>query len=258
MANKNQSVQPSQRPPESNSKKVAPRAVQIARRLMLPGRVMNIIPRVATNVALGLPFFLIGAFGTTAADLSDLSLIFLAIVLLGGAIVLIGFYGSVLTQPNPNLMPDENIQELRHPSMKPAMARIAMSVPFFLGAGYMIAFTYLPYVFPFAVFLAGLFLYLRGVIRYWINHHTIYYVTNRRVAHAYKFLWLDTTEIPVGSINAISETRNFIEMLTGRGSVMVASGISARHMVRMQEIDDPGPVAQAIRHQISERRQDSF
>ena len=96
---------------------------------------------------------------------------------------------------------------------------------------------------------------MRGVIRYWINHHTIYYVTNRRVAHAYKFLWLDTTEIPVGSINAISETRNFIEMLTGRGSVLVASGISDRHTVRMQEIDDPGPVAQAIRSQISERRQ---
>ena len=221
-------------------------------------RVIRIATRLAANVALGLPFFLIGAFGITAADLSDLSLIFLAIVILGGAIVLIGFYGSVLTQPNPNLMPDEHIQELRHPSMKPAMARIAMSVPFFLAAGYMMGFTYLPYVYPFALFLVGLFLYMRGVIRYWINHHTIYYVTNRRVAHAYKFLWLDTTEIPVNSINAISETRNFIEMLTGRGSVMVASGISARHMVRMQEIDDPGPVAQAIRYQISDRRQDSI
>ena len=258
MANKRQGVQPSERPPAPNSKEDAPRAVQIARRLMLPGRLVNLIPRLATNAALGLPFFLIGVFGITAADLSDLSLIFLAIVMLGGAIVLIGFYGSVLTRPNPNLMPDEHIQELRHPSMKPAMARIAMSAPFFIAAGYMMGFTYLPYIYPFALFLVGLFLYLRGVIRYWINHHTIYYVTNRRVAHAYKFLWLDTTEIPVGSINAISESRNFIEMLTGRGSVMVASGISTRHMVRMQEIDDPGPVAQAIRRQISDRRQDSI
>ena len=225
---------------------------------MLPDRAIRVATRLAANIALGLPFFLMGAFGITLTDLSDLSLIFLAILILGAAIVLIGFYGSVLTRPNPTLMPDEHIQELRHPSMKPAMARIAMSVPFFLAAGYMMAFTYLPYVFPFAIFLVGLFLYLRGVIRYWINHHTIYYVTNRRVAHAYKFLWLDTTEIPVGSINAISETRNFIEMLTGRGSVMVASGISDRHTVRMQEIDNPGPVAQAIRRQISERRQDSF
>ena len=222
---------------------------------MLPDQAMKVITRLATNAALGLPFFLIGVFGITAANLSDFSLIFLAILILGAAIVAIGFYGSVLTRPNPTLMPDEQIHQLRHPSMKPAMARIAMSVPFFLAAGYIIAFTYLPYVYPFAVFLAGLFLYLRGVIRYWINHHTIYYVTNRRVAHAYKFLWLDTTEIPVGSINAISETRNFIEMLTGRGSVLVASGISDRHTVRMQEIDDPGPVAQAIRAQIPDRRQ---
>ncbi len=228
----------------------------LGRGVISPDQLRRVAARLATNAALGLPFFLIGVFGITTADLSDLSLIFLAIVILGAAIVLIGIYGTVLTRPKPNLMPDENIQELRHPSMKPAMARIAMSVPFFLAAGYMVAFTYLPYVYPFAVFLAGLFLYLRGVIRYWINHHTIYYVTNRRVAHAYKFLWLDTTEIPVGSINAISETRNFIEMLTGRGSVLVASGISDRHTVRMQEIDNPGPVAQAIRRLISERRQE--
>ena len=228
----------------------------LSRGVISTERLRRVATRLLTNAALGLPFFLIGVFGITAADLSDLSLIFLAIVILGAAIVLIGFYGSVLTRPNPNLMFDEHIQELRHPSMKPAIARIAMSVPFFLAAGYMMAFTYLPYVYPFAVFLVGLFLYLRGVIRYWINHHTIYYVTNRRVAHAYKFLWLDTTEIPVGSINAISETRNFIEMLTGRGSVLVASGISDRHTVRMQEIDNPGPVAQAIRSQISERRQE--
>ena len=255
MSSKRQGVQPGKPPRKSSSDKPTPKAAPAATNPTQSSRLVNIIPRLATNAALGLPFFLIGVFGIAAANLSDLSLIFLAIVILGGAIVLIGFYGSVLTRPSPNLMPDEQMHELRHPSMKPALARIAMSVPFFLTAGYMMAFTYLPYVYPFALFLVGLFLYLRGVIRYWINHHTIYYVTNRRVAHAYKFLWLDTTEIPVGSINAISETRNFIEMITGRGSVFVASGISDRHTVRMQEIDNPSPVAQAIRRQISEGRQ---
>ena len=39
----------------------------------------------------------------------------------------------------------------------------------------------------------------------------------------------------------------FIEMLTGRGSVLVASGIGARHKVRMGEIDDLGPVAATLR-----------
>ena len=36
-------------------------------------------------------------------------------------------------------------------------------------------------------------------------------------------------------------------MLSGRGSVQVAGGISIRHKARMQEIDDPGPVAEALR-----------
>ena len=80
-----------------------------------------------------------------------------------------------------------------------------------------------------------------------MNHHTAYYVTNRRAVRIYRFLWLDTTEIPVNAINSISETRSFIELITGRGSVVVASGIGARHKVKMQEIGDPGPVALALR-----------
>ena len=133
MSSKRQGVQPGKPPRKSSSNKPTPKAAHSARKPLKAGRIVKVIPRLATNAALGLPFFLIGVFGITTADLSDLSLIFLAIVLLGGAIVLIGFYGSVLTRPNPNLLPDEEIQELRHPSMKPAMARIAMSVPFFLG-----------------------------------------------------------------------------------------------------------------------------
>ena len=63
----------------------------------------------------------------------------------------------------------------------------------------------------------------------------------------YRFIWLDTTEIPVNSINSISETKGFVETLTGRGSVLVASGIGTRHKVRMGEIDDTGPVAASLR-----------
>ena len=80
-----------------------------------------------------------------------------------------------------------------------------------------------------------------------MNRHTTYYVASLRAVHLYQFIWLDTTEIPVNAINSISETRGFIETLTGRGSVLVASGVGARHKVRMGEIDDPGPVAAALR-----------
>ena len=90
-------------------------------------------------------------------------------------------------------------------------------------------------------------MYFRGVIKYWVNHHTTHYVTSRHAVHMYRFVWLDTTEISVNAINSISETRGFIETPTGRGSELVTSGIGARHKVRMGEIDRPGPVAATLR-----------
>ena len=210
-----------------------------------PDRTGSVSTRVLVNVLVALPFFAVGVVGLARDDLrNDASL---AVMLIGALVVLVGLYVSVLSRPRLNLMPDEETLALRHPSMKPAFARIAMSVPFFLAAGYLLQFTDLPYVYPFVPFLIALYLYFRGVIKYWVNHHTTYYVTSRRAVHMYRFIWLDTTEIPVNAINSISETRGFIEMVTGRGSVLVASGIGARHKVRMGEIDDPGPVAATLR-----------
>ena len=197
------------------------------------------------NVLIALPFFAVGGVGLVRGDLpNDASLV---VIVIGALVVLVGLYVTVLSRPRLNLMANEETLALRHPSMKPAFARIAISVPFFLGAGYLLQFTAVPYVYPFVPFLFGMYLYFRGVIKYWVNHHTTYYVTSRRAVHMYRFIWLDTTEIPVNAINSISETRGFIEMLTGRGSLLVASGIGARHKVRMGEIDDPGPVAATLR-----------
>ena len=204
----------------------------------LPGRLL-------VNVLIALPFFAVGIVGLARDDLRDDAS--LAVMLVGALVVLVGLYVSVLSRPRLSLMAGEETLALRHPSMKPAFARIAFSVPFFLAAGYLLQFTTLPYVYPFVPFVIAMYLYFRGVIKYWVNHHTTYYVTSRRAVHMYRFIWLDTTEIPVNAINSISETRGFIETLTGRGSVLVASGIGARHKVRMGEIDDPGPVAATLR-----------
>ena len=201
--------------------------------------------QLVVNVLIALPFFAVGAVGLRRDDLRDDAS--LAVMLIGALVVLVGLYVSVLSRPRLDLMENEETLALRHPSMKPAFARIAMSVPFFLAAGYLLQFTTLPYVYPFVPFVIAMYLYFRGVIKYWVNHHTTYYVTSRRAVHVYRFIWLDTTEIPVNAINSISETRGFIETLTGRGSVLVASGIGARHKVRMGEIDDPGPVAATLR-----------
>ena len=205
--------------------------------------------RLLVNVLIALPFFAVGVVGLVRDDLRDDAS--LAVMLVGALVVLVGLYVSVLSRPRLNLMPDEETLALRHPSMKPAFARIAFSVPLFLAAGYLLQFTALPYVYPFVPFVLAMYLYFRGVIKYWVNHHTTYYVTSRRAVHMYRFIWLDTTEIPVNAINSISETRGFIETITDRGSVLVASGIGARHKVRMGEIDDPGPVAATLRGLVS-------
>ncbi|MCH7606097.1 MAG: PH domain-containing protein [Chloroflexi bacterium] len=170
------------------------------------------------------------------------------ILVIGGCLGVIGLYMSLAgVAPSPPLVPGEEELVMRHPTMKPAYARMVMSLPFFLGAGYMVLFTLLPYVYPFVLFVIGMYLFFKGTLRYLRNLHITYTVTDRRVIHMYRFLWLSTKEIPVSRIISIAEARNFFEILTGRGSVVVASGIGERQVIRIEEISDPGPVAEALR-----------
>ena len=207
---------------------------------------VSAVVRTVLSILVASPFLVAGAGLLLASEQPPWAA--LAVLLVGVVITLAGIYLTLVgTWPRLDLLPDEETMALRHPSMKPAYTRIAMSLPFFAVAGYLLEFTSLPYVYPFVPFLVAMYLYFRGIFRYWVNHHTSYFVTNRRVVHMYRFAWLTTTEIPVRSINSISESRSFIEMISRRGSVVVASGIGARHKVRIQEIDSPGPLARAIR-----------
>ena len=131
--------------------------------------------------------------------------------------------------------------------MRPAYTRMAISVPFFGAAAYLALGTQSPYVYAFVVGLIGLWLFFKGVTRYLRNLCITYLVTDRRIIHMYKFLWLYTNEIPVGRIISIQEARSFFEIITGRGSVVVSSGIGARMTIKMEEISDPSPVANELR-----------
>ena len=102
-------------------------------------------------------------------------------------------------------------------------------------------------IIPFVVFVVAMFLFFKGAMRYVRNLHITYIVTNRRVVQQYRFLWLYTKEIPSNRIISISEARNFFEIITGRGSVIVSSGIGERQTVRIEDITNPGPIAESIR-----------
>ena len=227
--------------------------------------IIGLIRRLLVSAILATPFLLFGVYGlltqtqgveflqgfqgVEGGEVATIPLwASVVILVVGGALMAIGLYMTLAgVAPNPPLSPGEKELVMRHPTRKPAYARLIVSIPFFLVAGFMVTTTMLPYVYPFVLFLIGLYFFFKGAMRYLRNLHITYTVTDRRVVHMYKFLWLDTKEIPVSRIISISEARNFFEILTGRGSVVVASGIGKRQVIRIEEINDPGPVAEALR-----------
>lgn len=204
--------------------------------------------RVLASALVGLPFLVAG----TALFVSGLSWESAVILLVGVLMILVGLYlGIAGSRPQPNIPPGEKVLVLRRPSIRPAFARIAMGLVFFVVAGVLFQWTQVPYVYPFVFFLPAMYLYFRGAGRYWVSRHTIYYVTGRLVAHEYRFAWLNVTQIPIRGIKAIFVSRSLVEMITGRGSVVVTSGIGERQKVKMREIDDPEPVARALQQLVA-------
>ena len=171
-----------------------------------------------------------------------------ATVITGLTLLVFGFYMTAVGAfPKPNLGQGEDVKIERPPTMKPAYARITLSIPLFLITAFLYGFTELAYMFPFVTFLFGLWFFFKGVMRYFRNLHVTYMVTNIRAIYMYKFLYLHTNEIPIARIVQISEKRSMVEALSGRGTVVVSSGIGARMTINMEEIDNPGSVAEVLR-----------
>ena len=207
---------------------------------------VDLLRRLLVSALIAVPFLLAGVYGFVIGDFPPWASV--TILLVGAALMILGLYMSLTgVVPSSPLVPGERQLVMRRPAQKPAYARIIFSIPFFLGALYMLGFTELPYVYPFVPFVAGMYFFFKGAMRYLRNLHITYTITDRRIVHMYRFLWLNTKEIPVGRIISISESRSFFEILTGRGSVIVASGIGERQVIRIEEINDPGPVAETLR-----------
>ena len=205
----------------------------------------GLIKKTAASLLISGPFLVAGGYGITESDLPAWAAgVFLLVGFFLAAVALISI-GRVF--PPLALVEGEQLMVSRRPTMKPAFARMALSIPFFSGALWLFEFTLVPYVFPFGVFVVAMYIFFKGAMRYLRNLHITYTVTDRRVVQQYRFLWLNTKEIPTNRIISISDARNFSEMITGRGSVIVSSGVGERQTVRIEDISDPGPVAESIR-----------
>jgi len=202
--------------------------------------------RVLPSIVIAFPLLLAGGYGIM--DPAFPKLVAVVVLVLGALLLCLGFYmGLAGIAPTPTMVSGERLIIQRHPTMKPAYARMVWSIPFMVAAGYLLEFTQQPYIFPFVPFLIGMYFFLKGVMKYLKNQHITYTITDRRVMHMYKFLWLSTKEIPVARIVSISEARSFFEIITGRGTVVVATGIGQQQVIRIEEINDPSPVALALR-----------
>ena len=202
--------------------------------------------RVLPSIVIAFPLLLAGGYGIM--DPAFPKLVAIVVLVLGALLLCLGFYmGLAGIAPTPTMVSGERLIIQRHPTMKPAYARMVWSIPFIVAAGYLLEFTQQPYIFPFVPFVIGMYFFLKGVMKYLKNQHITYTITDRRVMHMYKFLWLSTKEIPVARIVSISEARSFFEILTGRGTVVVATGIGQQQVIKIEEINDPSPVALALR-----------
>jgi hypothetical protein len=149
----------------------------------------------------------------------------LPFLLFGAFIILLGVYIHFVTAPDPPTMRDgEEIIDTRSPTQKVAIVKIAVGFPFVLMAIYLMYFTRQPYVYPTGSLFIGLYGLSSGLITYWKNTLTTYYVTTIRVVKAYRFVSLVQREVPLKKVRGVEERQSFIESFVGLGNIRVASG----------------------------------
>lgn len=170
------------------------------------------------------------------------------LLLFGAFVFVTGWYiHLVAAPPAPTLREDEEIIDTRHPTQKAPLAKVLLGLPFLLAAGYFLFFTMYPYVYPTVAFAVALYLLSTGLLTYWTNSLTTYYVTTDRVMSSFRLFSLVRKEIPMEKIRAVKESKSPIEAIVGVGNIRVASGGGAGLEVVIRNVDDAIPFADEIR-----------
>lgn len=201
------------------------------------------------STALGLIFGAIGIY-LYAGQNTYPSLFGAPFILFGLFIIIIGAYVHFVAAPEPpSIQEDETIIETRSPTQKVAFLKIAVSLPFLLVAVYLLFFTLVPYVYPTATLLLGLYLLSSGLLTYWKNTLTTYYVTTKRVIKVYRFISIVQQEVPLIKVRGVEERRSFTETLVGLGNIRIASGGGGGTLeVVVKNIEDSTDFADEIRN----------
>lgn len=170
------------------------------------------------------------------------------LLVFGAFLIVMGWYiHLVAAPPAPTLRENEEIIDTRHPTQKAPFAKVMSSIPFLLAAGYLMFFTGRPYIYPMSAFLLGLYLLSTGILTYWTNSLTTYYITNDRVMNSFRLLSSVRKEVPMEKIRAIQESKSPIESIVGVGNIRVASGGGAGLEIVIRNVDDATDFADELR-----------
>lgn len=172
----------------------------------------------------------------------------LPLLIFGIFVFLMGWYIHLVAMPpTPTLRDGEKTVDTRHPTQKAALVRVLLGLPFLGLAGYLLLFTIVPYVYPTTVFVVGMYLLSSGILTYWTNSLTTYFITNQRVISEFRLLSLIRKEVPLRKIRAIKETKSPIEALVGVGNIQISSGGGTGLGVTIQNIDEVTEFADELR-----------
>lgn len=201
------------------------------------------------STALGLAFGGFGAYLYVAQDTHP-SQFGLPFILFGIFTIIVGAYIHFIAAPEPpSIQQGEEIIETRSPTQKVAFSKIILSLPFLILSIYFQFFTLVPYVYPTVTLLVGLYLLSSGLLIYWKNTLTTYYVTTERVIKAYRFLSLVQQEVPLDKVRGVEERRSFAETMVGLGNIRIASGSGGGALeIVVKNIEDSTEFADEIRN----------
>lgn len=172
----------------------------------------------------------------------------LPFIAFGVFIIIVGAYIEYVAAPDkPDMHEDEEIIDTRSPVQRAAIAKMilgAISLGVFL---YLLVFTFLPYAYPIAALIPGLYLFSTGLFAYWTNTLTTYYITNQRFIKEYRFISLVRQELRLNKVRGVEESKSIWEAMVGLGNVQVSSGGGQALQITAQNIFQSTNFADQIR-----------
>ena len=200
------------------------------------------------STLLGVPFVAGGGY-VYAAETNTPSEAGIPILIFGLFVIGLGAYIHAVAAPEPPTLRDgEEIIITRNTAQRAAAAKTVVGACFLVGAGYLLFFTFRPYVYPTSTGFVGLYFFSTGLHAYWTNTLTTYYVTNQRLIKEYRFISLVRQELPFGKVRGVEERKSIWEALVGLGNVRVASGGGGALEVVIRNIYSPTDFADEIRN----------